>query len=279
MKEMRPIARFLRDPLAGFLAAAAGVFLFYAAGSGAGDPRPELRITTADIEHLLESFDVVWMREPTEDELRELIDDRVRDEVFYREAIAMGLDRDDTIIRRRLRQRMELFATELLTPRKPSDAELWGFLERHRERYRTEAVVSFRQVYVNPETGGDPARVLEVLRARGEGAVDDLGDVTLLPNALAETRLSAVSAQFGSSFAEGLSRAPIGEWSGPTESAYGVHLVRLDRREEGRLPPLDEIRDAVVRDWETAQTEEAVQAFYLGLLDRYSVVVEETSSP
>jgi hypothetical protein len=273
------MSRFLRDPLAGFLAAAAGVFLFHAAGSGADDPRPELRITTADVEHLLESFDVVWMREPTEDELRELIDDRVRDEVFYREAIAMGLDRDDTIIRRRLRQRMELFATEILTPRKPSDAELLGFLERHRERYRTEAVVSFRQVYLNPETGVDPAGVLAILRARGEGAVDDLGDATLLPNALAETRLSAVAAQFGSAFAEGLARAPVGDWSGPIESAYGVHLVRLGRREEGRLPPLADIRDAVKRDWETAQAEEAEHAFYLGLLERYRVVVEEASSP
>jgi hypothetical protein len=238
-----------------------------------------LRITTADIEHLLESFDMVWMREPTEDELRQLIEDRVRDEVFYREAVAMGLDRDDTVIRRRLRQRMELLAAELLTPREPSEAELLEFLEQHEERYHTDAVLSFRQVYLNPETGGDPARLLAILRTRGDGAVDDLGDPTLLPSALAETRLSAVAAQFGSAFAESLARAPLGEWSGPIESAYGVHLVRVDGREEGRLPPLAEIRDAVGRDWETARAEGAEQAFYRGLLDRYSVVVEEASSP
>jgi parvulin-like peptidyl-prolyl isomerase len=273
------MSRFLRDPLAGFLAAAAGVFLFHAAGSGAGDPRPELRITTADIEHLLDSFDVVWMREPTEEELRELIDDRVRDEVFYREAIAMGLDRDDTVVRRRLRQRMELLAAEILAPAEPSDAELLDFLKRHEERYRTEPSMSFRQIYLSPERGADAEQVLAILRTREDGPTGDLGDVTLLPNALAETRLTAVAAQFGSAFAEGLARAPVGEWSGPIESAYGVHLVRLDRREEGRLRPLDEIRDAVRRDWETSRAEEAEHAFYLGLLDRYSVVVEEASSP
>jgi hypothetical protein len=272
--------RLLRDPLAGFLAAGAGVFLFHAARSEApGGPRPEIRITTADIEHLLESFDVVWMREPTEEELRDLIDDRLRDEVFYREAVAMGLDRDDTVIRRRLRQRIEILATELLAPGKPADAELLEFLSRHEERYRTDAVVSFRQVYLNPEHGADAARVLAILRARGERPVDDLGDVTLLPRDLSEARSSAVAAQFGSAFADALALVRVGEWSGPIESAYGIHLVRVDRREEGRLPALAEIRDAVVRDWEAARAEDAEQAFYQGLLDRYTVVVEEASSP
>lgn len=274
--------RCLRDPLAGFAAAAGGVFLLFAAlGKEASDPARIVEITRADIDHLKESFQVVWLRPPNEDELRELIDERVRDEIFYREALAMGLDRDDAVVRRRMRQSLEMMASEpgsATEPTDPTDEDLETYLRQNPDRYRTESILSFQQIYFNSEkrgAGSAASKLLEELRTKGDSlSASELGDRTLLPAGRVDARISEVAAQFGRDFSEALSRSPEGEWVGPIESPYGIHLVRVDHRVEGGIPSLRDVRDAVLRDFKAARAENAEAEFFASILSRYTIDVE-----
>ncbi|MGH9318835.1 MAG: peptidyl-prolyl cis-trans isomerase [Vicinamibacteria bacterium] len=273
--------RVLRDPLAWFAAAAAGAFLLFAVlGDETSDPKPQITITAADIQRLVESFELVWMRGPTEEEIEDLIEERVRDEILYREAVAMGLDRDDTLVRRRMRQGLELMASEIGTAAEPTEKELEEHLRENSDRYRSEPLVSFRQIYLSPEKRGsavvsDASKLLGALEAGSDAiSLAEPGDATLLPAEEVDARVSLVAGQFGKEFADALATAPEDEWFGPLESPYGVHLVRVEERKEGGLPPLAEVRDAVLRDLQMTRADRAEAEFFASLLERYTIVVE-----
>ena len=181
------------------------------------------------------------------------------------------------IVKRRLRQKMELLAGSSAEQVEPSEAELEAWLREHEDRYRQEPRVSFRHVYLSRErrgdaTAGDAARLLAELRAGVDP--DALGDPFLLPAELKDAPLSDVAHQLGEDFAARVGELGPGSWAGPVESAYGVHLVRLESRTPARLPPLAEVREAVVRDWRSARTDAAQEAFYQALRERYEIVIE-----
>ncbi len=273
--------RLLGDPLVGFAAAAVGVFLLFAAlGEERSDPTRTIEITGDDIDRLKESFEAVWLRAPSYDELRTLIEERVRDEIFYREALLMGLDRDDTVVRRRMRQALELMVDGLHRGRPPTEDELEAHLRANPDRYRAESKVSFRQVFFSREKRGaeaesDASKLLEQLKAPGGSpAAVERGDATLLPAEEVDARASDIAAQFGQAFSEALAESPEGEWTGPIESPYGVHLVRVDRLQEGGIPPLADVLEAVLRDFEAARAEAAEEQFFDSLLSRYTAVLE-----
>ena len=180
--------RWLREPLLHFLIIGIGLFLLYQFIRGGNESAPrEIVISESRIEALAENFGRTWMRPPTPQELRGLVDDYVKEEVFYREAIAMGLDRDDTVIRRRLRQKMEFVSEDAATTAEPTDAQLQQFLAAHAEKFVEPARVSFQQVFVNPERRGDAARrdaeriLAELQAGRGPANPAEAGDPTLLP--------------------------------------------------------------------------------------------------
>jgi len=270
--------RLLREPLVHFLALGAALFaLFAAVGRDEGGADRRIVVAAGAVEHLAAVFERTWQRPPTPVELEGLVADHVREEILYREAVALGLDRDDVIVRRRMRQKLELLAEGLGRSVEPSDEELAAFLAAHAERYRVEPRVAFQQLYLSrdrrgPAAGADAARLLARLRAGDPAA---LGDPLPLPATLRDAPLSEVGRQFGARFAERLATLPIGEWSGPVESGYGPHLVRVEARSEGRVPALAEVREAVARDWQGARAEAAAEELYRTLRSRYQVVVED----
>jgi hypothetical protein len=273
--------RVLQEPLLHFVLLGVAVFAVDAflrdrtAGEGG-----EIVVSEGRIENLAALFVKTWQRPPTAEELRGLVDDYVLEEALYREGVAMGVDKDDTVIRRRVRQKMEFVVEDVVEVTEPPETEFEAWLAEHPESYERPARFTFRQVYLSPDRRGDTVRaeaerVLVELRTATD-AVDprELGDSSLLDYAYEDTGADMVARSFGQAFADQLAERPAGEWSGPVESAFGLHLVFVDAKTEGRLPALAEVREAVVRDWSYAQREEASKRFYDEVLKRYRVTIE-----
>ena len=197
----------------------------------------------------------------------------------------MGLDRDDTIIRRRLRQKMEFLVEDAGDQVPPTDAELQGWLEKHAAAFRAEPQVALRQVYVSTEARGASARaeaerLLKHLRARGpEAKTDGLGDASLLPGELPLGPLSEVSRAFGSEFAARVEAIAPGQWSGPVESPYGLHLVLVLERTAAAQPALADVRPLVEREFLAERRRAQLQALYERLLQKYTVAIEMPKEP
>ncbi len=273
--------RWVREPLVHFLILGAALFwLADALGDPARGRADRIVFTAGDVEQLAAGFERTWQRPPTQAELEGLLEDRVREEVFYREALALGLDRDDTIVRRRMRQKME-FLSEDLVAVEPSDADLEAWLAANREAFRLEPRVAFRQVYLSRDRRGervqaDAEKLLASLREE-DADLDPktLGDPLPLPAESDALSKSEVARLFGESFATSLFELAPGRWEGPVASAYGLHLVFVGERVEGRDPALDEVRDAVEREWLADQRRRAREDSYLALREHYEVEIAQ----
>ncbi len=237
-------------------------------------------VAEARVEALAENFAKTWMRPPTAQELKGLADDYVAEEVYYREAIAMGLDRDDTVIRRRLRQKMEFISEDLASAVQPTEAQLQQYLEQHADKFVQASRLTFQQVFFSSEKRGqdasrDAERLLAELQAgRGPANPLDGGDPTLLPAAMESASSQEIANTFGSEFATRVEDAPVGQWAGPFESGYGMHIVRVDQRDPGVMPALAEIRPLVEREWASEQRTRTNKELLDKLLAKYEVRIE-----
>jgi PPIC-type PPIASE domain len=274
--------RLVKEPLLHFLVLGAAIFAVYHwLPNRSSDEPGKIVITQGQIEHLATAFAKSWQRPPTAEELAGLVRDRVREEVYCREAMALGLDREDTVIRRRLRQKMEFVSDDIVAQSEPSDADLNTYLHEHPDSFRFEQRFTFRQVYLNPEKHGqnlarDAAQLLAQLnQAGGKAEVSAVGDSSLLEGMFKSVPASEVATQFGEKFAARLDELSPGRWQGPVESSYGMHLVFVEERTKGRVPELAEVRDAVSRDWTNERRLELNEKFFQGLLKHYEVVVEK----
>jgi hypothetical protein len=272
--------RVLHEPLVHFLLLGAALFAAFSFLSAQNEtPRDAIVVSAGKIEHLAALFERTWQRSPTREELEGLVDDFVREEAAYREGMAVGLDRDDTIIRRRIRQKLDFIAEDVASQAEPGDDELTAYLAAHPDDFRVEPRLTFRHVYLNADQRGAAvdADARELLIAlNGDPSIDTsvLGDRILLEHGYADVAVRDVAGLFGQEFATAVVGLEPGTWKGPIESAYGVHLVVVDERSTGRLPALDEVREQVRREWDNARRVEVTDAFYRDMLDRYEIVIE-----
>jgi hypothetical protein len=271
----------VREPLLHFLLLGAVLFVVYGLVSRHANDEPgRIHITQAQIAAMADGFTRTWRRPPLREELDGLIRDRIREEVSYREAMALGLDKDDTIIRRRLRQKLEFISEDIVAPEQPGEADLNAYLLAHPEQFRVAQTFTFKQIYLDPARHGDnlardSAQLIERLQRAGDGAdISAFGDPWMLEQRFTAERDSEVAKQFGSEFAARLAELPVGKWQGPIKSGLGVHLVLLDERMQARVPALAEVRDAVVREWTNTRRAEANEKFFQELLKRYTVTIE-----
>lgn len=281
MKDPRSSAAWMHEPLLHFLLIGAALFLLFHFLSGGRSEAPrEIVVGEARVEALAENFAKTWMRPPTAQELKGLADDYVAEEVYYREAIAMGLDRDDTVIRRRLRQKMEFISEDVASAVQPTDAQLQEYLERHADKFVRASRLTFQQVFFSGEkrgqdAGRDAERLLAELQAgRGPANPLDAGDPTLLPAVMESASSQEIANTFGSEFAAKVEEAPVGQWAGPFESGYGVHVVLVDQRDPGVMPTLAEIRPLVEREWASEQRTRTNKELLDKLLAKYEVRIE-----
>ena len=278
--------KILREPLLHFILLGAAIFAVFGFVNRHRTDKPgEIVVTRGTVENIVTGFTRTWQRPPTDDELRGLIRDYIREEAAYREALAMGLDRDDTIVRRRLRQKLEFLSDDLATRVEPTDADLQTFLLAHPDMFQSEPLFSFRQVYLNPQLHAvslslDETRLLAQLqRTAPHGDLSSLGDPFLLASSYQNVSLAEVKQVFGDQFASALVALPLATWQGPVTSGYGAHFVFLSQHTEPTLPALAGIRDQVRREWFNAKRNQATERFYQALLKRYTVKIEPPEEP
>jgi hypothetical protein len=277
--------KLLREPLGHFLLLGAAIFLAYSLVSkGASEAPGTIVITQGQLASMVETFALTWQRQPTSDEVKGLVLDRVREEVYYREAIALGLDKDDTIIRRRLRQKFEFVTDDIGARAQPTDDELNAYLRSHPDKFSTEQKFTFRQLYLDPKKHGeniarDAAQLLAKLnQTAADTNIAAMGDPFLLEYNFIAVPASEVAKQFGEKFTTTLEGLSHGQWEGPVESAYGVHLVSVSERTNSSTPMLADVREAVQREWNNAARLKANETFYGELLKRYTVTIEQAAS-
>lgn len=274
--------KLLREPLFHFLLLGAAIFVVYHFFSKTATNEPgKIVITQGELASIREGYINTWQRPPTKEEMEGLIRERVKEEVYYQEALALGLDKDDMIIRRRLQQKMEFIAHDIAKQTEPTEAALSAFLAKHADLFKTETHFSFRQIYLNAGQKGNASkqeisRLLSELNQPGTKAnFRKPGDATLLPSEILNASATEVTGQFGKEFTNQLMQLPTGRWTGPVNSAYGVHLVSLGERKDGGTPALADVHDAVLREYENACLLAANEKFYRELLKNYSVTIEK----
>lgn len=266
----------LREPLVHFLVLGGALFAVDALRDPGGAPqagKERIVISSGRIDHLASMFAKTWQRPPTGDELQGLIDDFVLEEFYYRKALELGLDRDDTLIRRRMRQKLE-FLTDDVAAMTPTEEELASYLAEHPDPFREEPRYRLRQVFIDPEEHDEPRAVASEFAERLRAGEEIEGDPTLLPGSIDRISPRGLDRQFGLGFAEQLAGLEVGRWSDPLESSYGLHLILVEERTPGRLPELDEVRDAVEREWAHERTQATRRAFNEELRSQYDITVE-----
>ena len=274
-----------RDPLLQYLTVgvvlAVGFVLFDGDDDAAADAR-RIEIGATELQWLHRNWQARRQRPPTETELRGLVDDYVRQEVLYRTGAAMGLDRGDEVIRRRVQQKLELLTEDVAALTQPTEAELQTYLTEHAADYAIAERRSFTQIYFNlDERGRKGVAAAEALLAdlRGQPAAtvhaDELGDRFMLGTRFESASPFAVNREFGSRFSESLFALEPGGWEGPVYSGFGLHLVRIDAVVPGRAPALAEVRDEVLRDHQVASRERARDEIYAALAREYDITIDE----
>ena len=256
----------IREPLVHFLIAGAALFAFGGYYGGGDVSDRQITLDEAHLTRLADQWQQTWHRPPSAPELDGLIRDYIKEEIYYREGVRMGLDTDDPVIRRRLRTKMEFLATAEVENAAPTDAGLTRYYTAHKARYATDPAYDFDQQYY----GESKTAARAAVTALNAGKTSPAPDIDL-PPAMERTPATAIAQQFGDGFAQSLRTLPTGKWSGPVQSGYGWHAVRVRRATTSATPPLAEIVRQVSNDWRAETRAKREAAAYQALLDGYTI--------
>lgn len=276
---MIQLRKLIKEPLLHFLVLGGGLFiLFNAMNADTVQPPNQIVISQGQVKELSEKFSQAWMREPNSDELQSLVNNQLRDEVYYREAIALGLDKDDRVIRRRLRQKLNFIFEDTATLLEPTDEELTSYLVANPQQFRIAPQVSFTHVYLSTDLRNDidaDSRAI-LTRLKNGASPEEFGDSIMLNNNYTLATQDNIERNFGINFSESLLQVTPGEWVGPIASSYGVHLVKVSAMEPGRLPDLADIKPELVGDWRVQRAEKLKEETFIKLLENYEVTMPAT---
>jgi len=277
--------KFFREPLVHFLAIGAMIYaingIFNTNNTNLMDQNT-ITITTPEIDWLKTSWQMRYKRKPNQKELKGLMDDYIRQSIYYREAISMGLNEDDIIIRRRLTQKLEFLTMDLAeSVKKPTQEDLKIYLKKNVDRYKIPPEVTFSQVYFSSDKRGnktteDAKRVLSRLQKNNvsDEQIKQMGDSILLQSYYPAKPITQIGKLFGRNFSKELIKLPLEKWLGPINSSYGAHLVILHERTPEKIPDLSEIKMRVENDWVTDMRQESNDLYYSNLKARYNVILE-----
>jgi hypothetical protein len=267
----------LGEPMLHFLLIGTALFAAYHWMAPVDSGGRRIVITQGVVDDLVTQHVAARGREPSAVELSHLIESYVREEILYREGVRLGLDRDDIVVKRRVRQKIEVIAEEDASTRAPTDAELSAYLAANQARFVQPAIVTFEQVFIGEATSGPGVvhAVAVTREALRKGAdPEELGKPTLLPHRMTRTPADLVARDFGASFAAALEKVPLGEWVGPIDSSFGAHYVRISDRTPAIAPQLAAVRDHVVREWENERRQRARNDAYAKMRGEYQVTIE-----
>jgi len=277
------IKRWLREPLFHFILI--GLILFAAYGylqsdNESDESSNQIVLTTDDIRQLNIYFVSQWKRPPTPEELQAMVEDKIREEVLYREALAMGLDKGDTIVKRRMAQKMEFLAEDVASAREPTIAELKAWFNKNTDLFALPSRISFRHLYFSPDSRGqraydDAVNAMEKIAGQPEDSLiaTSLADQFIFQDYYGDRTPEQLSKEFGPEFAVAVSKLNSGSWQGPIESGYGWHLVFVDSVIPGRIPAFEEIEPDVKTAWLGEQKQKARQEAYENIRAKYTVLL------
>jgi len=276
--------KLLREPLVHFLFIGVVIYALYGlfAEPVVEENDKTIVVTAGEIEWMRASWKKRWNRPPTAKEFDGLIQQYIKENVLYREALTMGLNKHDTVIRRRLAQKLEFLAKDLVALTPPTEAELQAYFDEHQVRYQEPTLYTFTQVFFDPDKRGDATlddaeTVKATLIAQGD-TIDDpgaLGDGLMLQNYYPQKDRDEIQRNLGSGFTETLLTLATGQWHGPVLSGFGVHLVYVSNIDEPPPPMFAEVRERVIADWSLDRGEELNDKFYTSLREQYTIVIEE----
>jgi parvulin-like peptidyl-prolyl isomerase len=280
---MNRIRRFLREPLVHFLLLGAvlfGLYRHYGPATDAGPSSKQIQFTLDDLGQMIAVFRSQWQREPSPQELSLLVEEKVQQEILYREAIAMGLDKDDEIVKRRMAQKMQFLAEDVATSREPTTDELQAWFAKNAERFAMPPRISFRHLYFSPDRRGtrardDAAHALEQLSGKPEDAplASTLADPFMFQDYYRDRAPDYLGKEFGPQFAQAVEKLPVGSWQGPVESGFGWHLVYVDTVIPGRVPDFEEVEPDVKTAWLAERKAEAWAKAYKDMREKYTVLL------
>ncbi len=275
--------RWLREPLLHFLILGAALFALYAyinRGRGGVEPSKQIVVSLDDLREMDVYFESQWHRQPTPAEFAAMVEDKVREDVLYREALAMGLDKDDTIVKRRMAQKMQFLAEDVAAAHEPSSAQLRTWFDKHQEKFALPSRISFRHIYFSPDKRGnnahdDAAKALTQLtgQAADSKLAASMGDRFMFQDYYGDRAPDAIAKEFGPPFAVAVEKLKPGSWQGPVESGYGWHLVYVTTVIPGRIPAFEEIESDVKTAWLGEQKRQAWEKAYAEMRSKYTVLL------
>src|SRR5271166_2805051 len=280
---LRRMKRWLREPLLHFLLLGLVLFAAYAymqRGRGGVESSKQIALTLDDLRTMDMYFESQWHRQPTPAEFQAIVEDKVREEVLYREGLALGLDKDDEIVKRRMAQKMQFLAEDVATAHEPSTAELKAWFEKNSSKFALPSRYSFRHLYFSPDKRGknaqdDAAKALTKIAGQPEDSklAASLADPFMFQDYYGDRAPEALAKEFGPQFVVALERLKPGSWQGPIESGYGWHLVYVDTVIPGRIPAFEEMESDVKTAWLAEQKQQAWQKAYQEMRAKYAVLL------
>jgi peptidyl-prolyl cis-trans isomerase C len=276
-------APWLHEPLVQFLILGLALFLLNAAlnhSASQAERSYKIALSSDDLRQLQNTFLAQWRRAPSRAEMQGLEETKIREEVLYREALMLGLDRDDVIVKRRLAQKMQFLAEDVAATHEPTTAELKTWYVKSSDRFTLPSRLSFRHLYFSPDRRGqrahdDAMKALARIKAEPEQsmAAAGLADRFMFQDYYADRTPEELGKDFGPQFASAVPKLKSGSWQGPVESGYGWHLVFVDSAIPGRIPVFEEVEGDVRTAWLADQKQQALQKAYEGMRAKYTVLL------
>ena len=281
------IVRFTKEPLVHFLVIGAAIFVLYGfmGQEDAEEQERAITITSGEINWLTDAWQKRWNRPPTAEEREGLINQYLREMILYREAVAMGLDKDDTVIRRRLAQKLEFLTQDLISPQPPTENELQSYFEAHIDRYQAPDLITLTHVFLDPDKRGnrtlkDAETIKTKLIALKQPPQDarSFGDPFMLQSYYPERSEAELAKLFGRGFAEPVFKLEPHQWHGPVLSGYGTHLVYVHDRRKAQPPVFADVKEQVRQQWESDKREQLNEQFVASIVARYDVTIEDAAT-
>ena len=277
------LKRWLREPLLHFLLIGMALFAVYSymhRGRGGVESSRQIVVSLDELQQMETYFYAQWHRQPTPAEFQAMVEDKVREEVLYREGLAMGLDKDDTIVKRRMAQKMQFIAEDVAAAHEPSTAELRAWFTKNTQKFALPGRYSFRHLYFSVDKRGkaaeeNAANALTRIAGQPEDSklAISLADTFMFQDYYGDRTPEALAKEFGPQFAVAIEKVKPGSWQGPIESGYGWHLVFVDSVVPGRIPALEEIEPDVKTAWLAEQKAAAWEKAYAEMRSKYTVLL------
>ncbi|MGB5393777.1 MAG: peptidyl-prolyl cis-trans isomerase [Lutimonas sp.] len=270
--------KLLKEPLVHFVLIGIFLFALYGVVNKNESHNEVILLDQSDVDKIIASWEMQWKRVPTEDELKSLLEQNIKQEIFYQEALKMNLDHNDEIIKRRLSQKMQFLSNDIASLKVPTEDDLQLFFNENSEKYVVPGTYSFYQIIFSPDKRNNPTvdaeKVLEEFKNASFDEMKNKGDQMPFAYFMADVNTNDIAYQLGSMLSEGFEHIPLNQWYGPVTSSFGEHLIYITSKTNERIPDLVEVRKDVLLDYEYDQQQKTNEAIIKELKKKYSIKLD-----